>query len=368
MKEQNSMERGDGGEQPDVLTVHRNTREARSSDPAQVLVVGPSWVGDMVMAQVLFQVMRRRWPKVQIDLLAPPASAPLGERMAEIRDVHTLPIPHGGLQLRLRREWAARLRHIDYDWSICLPNSFKSALIPFWAQIPVRTGFRGEFRRWLLNDIRLPNRKLQPRTVDRYVALGIPSGLPQPTILPAPHLRADQQNRERAASRLGLAPGPRSIVAFAPGAEYGSAKRWPVRHWIALATALADQGCDIWLLGSPKDAQVTGEIAASVPEAKDLGGKTSLLDAADLLSLARVVVSNDSGLMHVAGAVGCRVVALYGSSPLSMTPPLSPHARALRLDLPCSPCGKRDCPLKHHHCMEHLEPGDVLQTVREFLS
>ncbi len=362
------MAQGEEWEQPDVFPIHRNTREARSSDPAQVLVIGPSWVGDMVMAQVLFQVMRRRWPRVQIDLLAPPASAPIGERMAEIRNVHTLPIPHNSLQLRVRKEWAARLRSIDYDWSICLPGSFKSALIPFWAQIPVRTGFRGEFRKWLLNDIHRLDRKLQPRTVDRYVALGIPSGLPQPTLLPAPRLRVDQQNRGLASTRLELAPESRSIVALAPGAEYGPAKRWPVRHWIALARTLTDWNCDVWLLGGPKDASVTGEIAAAIPESRDLGGKTSLLDAVDLLSLARVAVSNDSGLMHLAGAVGCRVIALYGSSPLAMTPPLSPQARALRLELPCSPCGKRDCPLKHHHCMENMEPGTVLAAVKEFLA
>lgn len=352
----------DGGEDDPLergYSAFRNTRLARSNDPAQLLLVGPSWVGDMVMAQVLLQVLRRRWPRLQIDLLAPAPAALLGERMAEVRTVYATTVGHGRLALGERRAWARRLRSADYDWSICLPNSFKSALIPYWARIPVRTGFRGEGRLLLLNDRRPLNRRKLVRTVDRYVALGIPRRLPQPSQLPAPRLRVDIAAREQAVQRLGLATGG-PILALAPGAEFGPAKRWPIRHWIALAREALRRGYTVWALGGPKDAPLTAEIHSAVPEVVDLGGKTSLVEAVDLLSLASVTVSNDSGLMHVAGAVGSRVIALYGSSPLSMTPPLAPQAVALRLDLPCSPCGKRNCPLKHHRCMEDLGVERVL--------
>jgi heptosyltransferase-2 len=345
----------------------RMTRLARSNDPAQVLVIGPSWVGDMVMAQVLFQIMRRRWPRVQIDLLAPPASSPLGERMAELRQVYTLEIPHGRLGMAARRTMAERLRPVEYDWAICLPNTFKSALIPYWLRIPVRSGFKREFRGWLLNDAhRLQRRKL-PRTVDQYVSLGLPPRLPHPNFLPPPRLQVDTLARDLACKELGL-PANTRPVALAPGAEYGPAKRWPLRHWIRLATELVAAGHAVWLFGSPKDAPITREIAAAVPAVVDLGGRTSLLQALDLLSLAPVAVSNDSGLMHVAGAVGSRVVALYGPTSPLMTPPLSPGAQILRREISCSPCGKRECPRQHHRCMEELEAGPVLAQVEQLLA
>ena len=340
--------------------IPHNTRVAHSYDPARLLLIGPAWVGDMVMAQVLLQVLRRRWPHLQVDVLAPPASIPVAERMPEVRRAISLGIGHGQLGLRLRRQTAEALQAQDYDWSICLPNSFKSALIPYWAQVPTRTGFSGEARRLLLNDRRRLDKKKLPRTVDRFVALGLPLRFPQPTQLPAPRLQVDHHARAIALQRLGIDLPQRSLVALAPGAEYGPAKRWPVHHWIALARSLVERGDAVWLFGSPKDAEITQAIAAAVPEVLDLGGRTSLLEAIDLLSLAPTTVSNDSGLMHVAGAVGSRIVALYGHTPLEMTPPLSPGAQTLRLDLPCSPCGKRECPLKHHHCMEHLRPEHVI--------
>ncbi len=350
----------EGDEHP--VFAQRLTRLARSNDPAQVLIIGPSWVGDMVMAQVLFQIMRRRWPRVQIDLLAPAASAPLGERMAEIRQVHVLESSHKRLGLAQRKAMAQKLRSIDYDWSICLPNSFKSALIPYWLKVPVRTGYQREFRSLLLNDVHRLRRKKLPRTVDQYVSLGLPPRLPHPQQLPPPRLQVDPAARDLALRELELASTP-SPVALAPGAEFGPAKRWPVRHWIGLARALLQAGHAVWLLGSPKDAPITGEIAAAAPGVRDLGGRTSLLQAVDLLSLAKVTVSNDSGLMHVAGAVGSQVVALYGPTPLTMTPPLSAKAQVLRLDLDCSPCGKRECPRKHHRCLEDMEVPQVLAQV-----
>lgn len=338
-----------------------NTRLARAYEPARLLLIGPAWVGDMVMAQVLLQVMRRRWPKLHIDVLAPPASLPVASRMAEVRRCIPLEVPHGKLGWKARRSIAAKLQKEEYDWSICLPNSLKSALVPYWTQIPVRTGFGGQARKILINDRRHLHKKRLPRTVDRFVALGLPRRLPQPTQLPEPRLMVDQHALSATLRRLGMVRPDTNLVALAPGAEYGPAKRWPVRHWIRLAQQLIQAGWSVWLFGSPKDIEITQAIATAVPEVSDLGGKTTLVEAIDLLSLARITVSNDSGLMHVAGAVGSRVIALYGSTPLDMTPPLSRGAVALRLGLSCSPCGKRECPLKHHRCMEDLLPEQVLQ-------
>lgn len=333
-------------------------------EPQRLLVVAPAWVGDMVMAQVLLQVLRRRWPHLLIDLLAPPWTAPLGTRMAEVRDVIVLDVPHRKLGLRARRRVAASIRDRAHDWAIVLPNSLKSALIPYWAGIPVRTGYGREGRILFLNDRRKLDKRRLPRTVDRFVFLGLPPRLPPPSRLPPPHLRVDTAARATALQRLGLSMPTRPMAALAPGAEYGPAKRWPLRHWVALGRALLEEGYAVWLFGSPKDGEITASIAAELPEAVDLGGKTGLLEAADLLSLATVTVSNDSGLMHVAGAVGSRVIGLFGPSPHKMTPPLSPNSQLLRLDLPCSPCGKRICPLKHHRCMEDLSPSSVLQAIK----
>ncbi|MBN2678970.1 MAG: lipopolysaccharide heptosyltransferase II [Acidithiobacillaceae bacterium] len=344
----------------DAFAAH-NTRLARAYDPARLLLVGPAWVGDMVMAQVLLQVMRRRWPKLQIDVLAPLASLPVASRMAEVRRGIPLDIPHGKLGWKERRRIAETLQKEDYDWSICLPNSLKSALVPYWAQIPNRSGFGGNARKMLLNDRHHLDKKRLPRTVDRFVALGLPRRLPQPKHLPAPRLMVDHAALAVTLQRLNIQNPGAGLVALAPGAEYGPAKRWPVRHWISLARQLTQAGRPVWLFGSPKDTEITQAIAQAVPTVLDLGGRTSLTEVIDLLSLAEITVSNDSGLMHIAGAVGSRVIALYGSTHLQMTPPLSPGAVALRLGLSCSPCGKRECPLKHHRCMEDLLPEQVLQ-------
>ncbi|MEW6612915.1 MAG: lipopolysaccharide heptosyltransferase II [Pseudomonadota bacterium] len=332
-------------------------------DPQQVLIVAPAWVGDMVMAHVLIQVLRRRYPRLAIDLVAPPWTAALGQRMAEVRQSFSLEMAHGRLDLHLRRAFAREIKPIGHDWAIVLPSSWKSALVPYWAEIPHRTGFRGEWRFGLLNDRRQLDKRRLPRTVDRFVALGLTPAAPLPHQLPAPRLQVDAEARQATLQRLGLGVPSRPLLALAPGAEYGPAKRWPVSHYIELARRQIAAGWAVWVFGSPKDAEITQAIAAAVPEAVDLGGQTSLLEAVDLLALAQVTVSNDSGLMHVAGAVGSRVIGLFGSSSPVMTPPLGRHAKILSKGLKCSPCGKRECPLKHHRCLEDLYPDEVAEAV-----
>ena len=332
----------------------------------KMLVVGPSWVGDMVMAQALYKVLRQRSPTAEIHVVAPPWSLPVLERMAEVTRGIELKVGHGELALGPRRALAQRLRAERYTHAIVLPRSAKAALVPWLAGVPRRTGFRGEWRYGLLNDVRRLDERLD-QTVKRFVALGLePEELP-PEPLPnglRPHLRMDPANLERLRVEHALAPGA-PLVALMPGAEYGPAKRWPTAHYGAVAAVLAREGADVVVLGSAKE-QVLGEEVVSTaanPRVRNLCGRTSLVEAVDLLAAADVAVSNDSGLLHVAAAAGAPVVALYGSSSPAFTPPLTDAAAVVSLALQCSPCFARECPLGHLRCLNDLDPTTVLRAI-----
>jgi heptosyltransferase-2 len=325
----------------------------------KVLVVAPAWVGDMVMAHCLVRVLAATRPGVEIHVLAPPATAPLAHRMAGVTSVHTLDVAHGELALGERNRAGRALRALGCDQAIVLPNSFKSAWVPLRARIPVRTGWHGEARFGVLNDRRRLDPARLPLMIEQFVALGLPPGAALPDPCPRPHLEVDTDNRSRLLAQLGLAPAP-DLVVLCPGAEFGPAKRWPPDHYSAVARHALAAGRGVWLLGSPKDAETCAAIAAQAPGVVDLAGRTRLLDAVDLLSLASVVVCNDSGLMHVAGAVGARVVAVYGSTSPAFTPPLGEAAAVVRLGLDCSPCFARECPLGHLRCLVDLEPARVI--------
>ncbi|MGA0033834.1 MAG: lipopolysaccharide heptosyltransferase II [Burkholderiales bacterium] len=328
-----------------------------------ILVVGPSWVGDTVLSQPMLQLLMQRHPGTAIDYLAPPWTLPLLARMPEVRRGITNPFGHGALQLGARRRLGRDLRTAGYDLAVVLPNSWKSALIPWFAGIPLRRGFRGEARWGLLNDLRRLDGAALPQMAQRFAALALPSGAPLPAALPNPVLQSSAEQQQRLLARLGL-DSARPAVAFCPGAEYGPAKRWPERHFAALARLLAARGYTVWLVGSPKDHAVAETIAQDAPGCcSNLCGKTDIAEAADLLAAARLVVTNDSGLMHVAAAVGRPVVALYGSSSPQFTPPLSAAARILTLDLECSPCFERNCPLGHLKCLNDLAPERVFDAI-----
>lgn len=327
---------------------------------ARILVVGPSWVGDMVLAHSLFQVLRQRRPGAQIDVLAPAWTLPLLACMPEVHEGIALPFGHGQLKLRARWRLGRQLRARDYDQAIVLPNSFKSAIVPFAAHARQRTGFVGELRYGLLNDARPLDRQQLPRTVDRFVALGVDRDEPLPSI-PNPLLRADSRNARAALERLGHAPPTGTVLGLCPGAEYGPAKRWPSEYYAEVARAKLDQGWEVWLFGSDKDTPATQDIQARTGgRCLDLGGRTSLADAIDLMSLTQTVVTNDSGLMHMAAALGRQVIAIYGSSDPSHTPPMSERAAVLYLGLDCSPCFERECPLGHLNCLRELKPERVM--------
>lgn len=330
---------------------------------APTLIVAPAWVGDMVMAHTLVQTLRSQSPARAIHMLAPPATAPLGARMPGVSRVHTLTVGHGELALGRRWRTARALRRYRFDQAIVLPNSHKSAWIPWLAGIPRRTGFLGEARFGVLNDWRRLDPARLPRLVDRFQALAFAADAPQPDEAPpVPQLEADGAARDVVCARLGLDSRAAPLV-LCPGAEFGPAKQWPSSHFAAVARAALAAGRAVWLLGSPKDARITQAIARAAPGARDLGGRTSLLEAVDLLSCASQVVSNDSGLMHVASALQRPVIALFGSTSPAFTPPLGPAAQVLRLGLPCSPCFARVCPLGHLDCLHRLTPERVLEAL-----
>ena len=336
-----------------------------TSDPAKILIVGPSWVGDMVMAQSLFMVLKQQNPALQIDVMAPLWSNALLERMPEVSEVIDMPLGHGQLQLKLRYQLGKSLRDKHYDQAILLPNSLKSALVPFWAKIPRRTGYVGEFRYGLLNDLHKLDKLKLTMTVQRFVALAAPVDINQLDIahIPVPALSIQTEKVQSVLNEFGLAD-EKPVLALCPGAEYGPAKQWPARHYAALAQEKISQGWQIWIFGSQKDHNIAEQINHILQQqAVNLCGKTQLAQAIDLMSLSQAVVSNDSGLMHMGAALGVPVVGIYGSSDPDFTPPLGDNCTTETLNLECSPCFKRSCPLGHTHCLENLEPKQVLQAL-----
>lgn len=334
--------------------------------PEKILIVGPAWIGDMVMAQSLFKLLRQANPSVIIDVVAPAWSQALLTRMNEVRGAVTMPLGHGQIGLARRFEIGRRLRPDGYDHAIVLPRSMKAALVPFFANIPMRTGFRGEMRFGLLNDVRKLDPLVLNQTVKRLIALGLPPGanLPEP---PQPKLEIDEQNRSELLSRFDI-DGGRAMVALMPGAAYGPAKCWPIEYFAELAGHLVRAGVEVIVLGSEGEKSVGEEIRKRAGDSvRNLCGLTRLEDTVDILSVARVTVSNDSGLMHVAAAAGTHVVAIYGSSSPDFTPPLTNQKTIYYLSLECSPCFSRDCPLSHLRCLRDIKPDHVLAGVSTVL-
>ena len=329
---------------------------------ATTLIVGPSWVGDMVMAQSLFKVLKQREPDGALDVLAPEWSLPIVARMPEIRHATASETAHGELGLGKRRRIAAELRAAAYDRAIILPRSFKSALIPWFASVPVRTGYRGETRFLLINDVRPFDRDVLDQTVKRFVALGLDAGEALPDPLPDPALSISEDNQARALEALGL-NRDRPVVAMMPGAEYGPAKCWPHEYFAELAARLEGAGYAVWVLGSAKDA-AAGDVIAATGQARNLCGKTSLEDVIDLLAVCEQAVSNDSGLLHIAAAVGSHVHGIYGSSSPKFTPPLTKSRDIHETGIECRPCFERECPLGHLKCLRELRPDLIFEKIR----
>lgn len=321
----------------------------------------------MIMAQSLFKVLKRHRTDCAIDVLAPPWTQPLLACMPEVRSVIQMPVGHGELKLGERRRLGRSVRQEGYQQAIILPGSFKSALIPYWADIPRRTGYATEMRGMLLSDARSLDKLSLLRTVDRFVNLGLEPGEALPANLPRPALSIAEAELEESLLRHQLTID-KPVLALCPGAEYGPAKCWPLEYFAEVAQRKLEQGWQVWLFGSDKDFAAGEQIKQlSEGRAENLCGRTSLLEAAALLSQARAVVSNDSGLMHVAAALDRRVVAVFGSSSPTMTPPLGRNSTVLYQRLGCSPCFKRKCPhwrkAKKYQCLLSIRPEQVLKAI-----
>lgn len=315
------------------------------------------------MAQTLFKCLRQQHETVQIDVLAPGWCLPLLRLMPEVTHAIPLPLAHGELALGKRRAIGRTLQADAYDQAIVLPNSFKSALVPWFARIPLRTGWRGEARGWLLNDCRMLDKQRYPLMVQRFAALAFDPEAPLPADLPEPRLSTTGEEAVRLRDRFGLNDN-KPVLVLCPGAEFGPAKQWPARHYAALASRYLESGMQVWILGSGKDRAVAEDIIGLISPAlqvhcRMLCGRTGLAEAVTLMNEASAVVSNDSGLMHIAAALGKPLVVVYGSTSPAFTPPLSTRAKTLSLDLPCSPCFKRECPLQHLDCLQQLLPARV---------
>jgi heptosyltransferase-2 len=329
----------------------------------KILVVGPAWVGDMVMAQSLFITLREQHPDAIIDVLAPGWSLPLIARMPQLRRGMEMPVGHGEFGFGKLRRLGISLRAERYDRAIVLPRKLKAALVPWFANIPQRTGFRGESRYGLINDMRPLDESLLTQTVQRFVALGREQPPVAAPVIPEPRLRVDETNRTRILLDLGLSLD-RPVIAFMPGAEYGPAKQWPPEYYAELAARLAQAGYQVWVMGSAKEMALGESIrTGSGHAAVNLCGRTQLVDTVDLLSLCTRAVSNDSGLMHVAAAVGIPLIAIYGSSTPDYTPPLTTRADVQYLRLDCSPCFERTCPLGHYNCLRQISAARILERI-----
>lgn len=342
---------------------------AIASNTDKILVLGPAWVGDMVLAQSLFKTLKKERPDCQIDVAAPAWTLPLLERMPEVTHAIALPFKHGELAFWKRIQFGRGLKNKGYKQAIILTNSFKSALLPFAAGIPCRTSFLGEVRYGLINDVRPLDKKKLPRTVDRFVSLGVATDAELPKKISNPKLIANKKNALATLKRLEKEKNQSKILGLCPGAEYGESKRWPVEHYAEVAKAALKKGWNVWLFGSEKDISITNAInTLCSQQCLDLGGKTKLGEAIDVMSLCDAVISNDSGLMHVAAALGKKLVTIYGSSDPRHTPPMGSKAVIEYLGLACGPCFERTCPLKgadqQMKCLKDIRPERVISHIK----
>lgn len=325
----------------------------------------------MVMAQTLFITIKRQHSGAVIDVIAPSWSSPILKRMPEIRHCIEMPLGHGQLGLCVRRKIGKSLQAEHYNQAIILTNSFKSALIPFWADIPVRIGWRGEMRYGLLNDIRILNKEQLPLMVERFIALGLTANAPIPSELPKPNLHVEPDAAKSSLHRHRLQTN-KPVLGICPGSEFGPSKQWPASYYSEAALHMIKNGWQVWLFGSEKDRPITTAIIDYIPNQHqssfcNLAGETSLADAVDLLSLTSAVITNDSGLMHIAAALSRPLVAIYGSTSTTHTPPINTNSETIWLGLECSPCFKRTCPLGHHNCMQQLTPSNVISSLEQLL-
>ena len=340
----------------------------------RILIIAPNWIGDAVMSQPLLAELKILYPQCEIDVLASPWVASIYRACIEVNKIIEAKFEHKKLQWGLRKNLAKQLEKYQYDACFVLPNSLKSALIPWLANIPFRIGYRGEMRFGLINiALDNPSKVNRPPMVSHYFALSNALNQSQSTDAshPArPRLKVSITAKQFVSAKLEAAAiDQKSIYVLCPGAEYGATKRWPVEHFANLTQLLIHDVPDaqVILLGSQGDYVLGEEIKAQVENVSQLHnwcGYTSLDEAIALIGMSKAVVSNDSGLMHIGAALTVPQVAIFGSSDPSHTPPLSIKAKVIWLNLPCSPCHKRKCPLGHLKCLRDISPTVVFSAMQ----
>lgn len=339
----------------------------------KILVIGPSWVGDTIMAQTLFITLKKFY-NANIHVLAPEWSHPVLARMPEVNKAIVMPIGHGEFGFFKRLNIGKKLRKENYNQAIVLPGSWKSALIPFFAKIPVRTGWLGELRYGLLNDYRRLDKIKYPKMVQRYVALAhAKNNISDNIEIPYPKINIDYENLSNALTRLNL-DANKKVLALCAGAAYGPSKCWTIEHFVEVAKEKINSGWDIWLFGSKNDREITNKIenplleqGFSAEKIINLAGELDLLETIDLMSTVDAVIANDSGLMHIAASLGRSIIAIYGSTTPKFTPPLSQKAVVLEQNnLDCRPCFERICKFGHYNCMKNTTPDQVLEKLANF--
>jgi heptosyltransferase-2 len=335
-------------------------------DARPVLIVPYMWIGDFVRCHTVVKLLNARFPGRPVDLLTTSLCAPLLDYMPGVRKGVVCDLPRKRLAWSQHRALAARLRAEGYGQVLVMPRTWKAALAPFLAGIATRTGFVGEARFGLVNDRRWGERRL-PRMVDRCAMLALPAGARQPRDWPLPELTAPPSEVLAWRRRMGLPPGP--VVAFAPGAV-GPSKRWPAAAYGDVAKRLGEDGIGVWVLGGPNEKALADEIrSAGGSRVHDLTGE-DLRNAILAFAAADVALSNDSGLLHVAAALGKPAVGIFGPTSPWHWAPLNPLADIIEMtgDLPCRPCHKPVCRLGHHRCMREIAPASVLDSLQRALA
>ncbi len=340
----------------------------------RILIIAPNWIGDAVMSQPLLANLKASYQQSQIDVLASPWVAPIYRACAEVHQVIEARLEHKQLQWGLRKQLAKQLELNQYDACFVLPNSLKSALIPWRANIPLRIGYRGEMRFGLINcALDKPSKTNRPPMANHYLALSNVIQSSQEIDINQsadPKLNISPAATKSVSAKLQIAGiNEKSIYVFCPGAEFGATKRWPTNHFATLAQQLITHESDahVILLGSKSDHTFGKEIISQVTNTSQIQnwcGETSLDEAIALIGMSKALVSNDSGLMHIGAALKVPQVAIFGSSDPRHTPPLSDKAKVIWLNLPCSPCHKRECPLGHLKCLKDILPTTVLSAVQ----
>ena len=336
-------------------------------EDSPILVVPYMWIGDFVRCHSVIKLLKTRYPKRPIDVLATTLCAPLLDYMPGVRKAIVCDLPRKRLALRQQSALAKRLSSERYGQVLVMPRTWKSALAPFLAGIPERTGFAGEVRFGLINDLRFGERKL-PRMIDRCGALALPKGATLPIDWPLPELNVPAAEAAEWRAKRSLPDGGRPVVALAPGAV-GPSKRWPVDSYAELARELSREGIAVWVLGSPNESPLAAEIVrAAGPAAHDLTSP-DLRNAILALKLASAAVSNDSGLLHVAAAIGTPTIGIFGPTSPWLWAPLNPLAAIIetKTEVPCRPCHKPTCRLLHHRCMRDIPAAQLLPAVRRAL-